>query len=559
MKKTFVLIALIFILGIVLRFYQLGDVPVGLHRDEAFLGYNAYSILKTGKDMSGVFLPLHFESFLYSPAGYSYFSIPFIGLFGLNAFSVRFASALFGSLTVLTMYFLTKELFQRFKNFKLLTFHFSLGEIAALFFAISPWHINLSRTATENVLVVFFISLGTLLFFLWLRKSYWYLLILSFLSFVLTLFLYQAPRAFLPFFILLLVFFAAKKVARHQIFIIIFLFFATIIIPLFLILVSNNLSLRIRTVSVFSSEETKLALNQFIREDGVQQIPVFISRVFHNKVTGYANQVIENYFKHFSYDFLFADKGFPDRYRVPMMGLLYFFEIPFLIVGISYILSKERDIGLFLIGWILIAPIGSALTFDDIPNLQRMLIVFPALSIIIAFGASYSFLLLKNNRLIFKLLLPIIALLMFYNIFFYLHQYYIHWKVYRPWYRHDGYKELVAKVNALLPSYKKAIVTDRESAPTIFFLFYGKYNPSQFQQVAYNSQLRDFDRISFNNYVFTQEECPLRFDPKTQTFTGEKNVLYVNSSLCKEQEGIKILETIKRSDNSEVFHIVVLE
>jgi 4-amino-4-deoxy-L-arabinose transferase-like glycosyltransferase len=81
-QKEKLLVILLFFIAIILRFYRLGSVPVGFHRDEAFLGYNAYSLLRTGRDMSGNFLPLHFESFIYSPGGYSYFTIPGIILFG---------------------------------------------------------------------------------------------------------------------------------------------------------------------------------------------------------------------------------------------------------------------------------------------------------------------------------------------------------------------------------------------------------------------------------------------------------------------------------------------
>src|SRR5438034_626247 len=105
-----ILLTLIIFLAFALRFYKLGSVPIGFHRDEAFLGYNAYSILKTGRDMTGHLLPIHLQSFLYSPAGYSYFAIPFIAIFGLNEFAVRFPSALFGSLTVLLTYFLVKAI-----------------------------------------------------------------------------------------------------------------------------------------------------------------------------------------------------------------------------------------------------------------------------------------------------------------------------------------------------------------------------------------------------------------------------------------------------------------
>jgi 4-amino-4-deoxy-L-arabinose transferase-like glycosyltransferase len=120
-KKVFLVLFSILFLGVFLRFYQLGTVPQGLHRDEAFLGYNAYSILKTGKDMSGNFLPLHLQSFLYSPAGYSYFSIPFIALFGLSAFSVRFASAFFSSGSIVLVFFLSRKIFEDSKDKNLIS------------------------------------------------------------------------------------------------------------------------------------------------------------------------------------------------------------------------------------------------------------------------------------------------------------------------------------------------------------------------------------------------------------------------------------------------------
>ena len=135
------LIILVVLVAGFLRFWRLGEVPVGFHRDEAFLGYNAYSILKTGRDMSGHLFPLHLESFLYSPAGYSYSAIPFIAFFGLNETAVRMPSALFGTASVVVLFFLVRFLFKRDLH----------ALLASLVFALSPWHINLSRVATEHV------------------------------------------------------------------------------------------------------------------------------------------------------------------------------------------------------------------------------------------------------------------------------------------------------------------------------------------------------------------------------------------------------------------------
>lgn len=549
-RLKLLMVLLIVLLGFLLRFYNLGQVPLALHRDEAFLGYNAYSLLKTSMDMNGNFLPLHLASFIYSPAGYSYLSIPFIAIFDLSSFSVRFASAFFGSLTVIATFFLTMELFYKLKN------KIWISLLSSFFLAISPWHINLSRTATENTVVVFFISLATFIYLIWIRKNSLYLLFLSFILFGLTLFIYQAPRAFLPFFIpLLAISFLMPIITKRRIFLIIVMFLSTIIIPLFLILSSKNLSLRIRTVSILAGSETQLVLDEQIREDGVEKTNNFITRIFHNKLIGYPNEVLSNYFKHFSYSFLFTDQGLPDRYRVPLCGLLYLLELPLFILGIWYLLSRNKRNSLFLIGWILLVPIGSSLTFDDVPNLQRTLIIFPVLSIISALGLLYVLSKVNKNKFFGKITLGLFSIIVIFSISSYLHQYYIHVNKYRPWYRNDGYEKLVKNVNNLRSSYKKVVVTNRESAPTIFFLFYDKYNPRTFQEETRNTTMQDFDRINFGKYEFSQEECPLKVD-KNGLVIGEKNTLYVNSGLCKPFSQARELGVVRRGDNSIVFRIL---
>lgn len=569
-------LVLIFLLGLFLRIYQLGNVPVGFHRDEAFLGYNAYSILQTGKDITGHFLPLNLESFLFSPAGYSYASIPFIALFGLSEFAVRFPSALFGSLTILIVYFLTKKIFTGFqisdlrfkKNHQTIqSSPYILHPIsyipltASALLALSPWHINLSRVATENVLVVFFITLGTLIYLRWLDKNKIYLLFISFASFALTLAIYQAPRAFLPLFIPLLLAVFAQKSRIKKMILPFLLYLTLIILPVIIILSSNNLSQRIRMLSIFQHPGTQLVLNEQIREDGAAASR-FVTRAFHNKVINYSSTFLQNYASHFSYNFLLTDSGLPDRYRVPQMGLLYLLDIPLIIFGLVKLLNKEKKIAAFLIGWVLIAPIGSALTFDDIPNLQRTLIIFPALSIIAAFGLVEFFNTQKiaKSGLYFKIILIILFL---YNFLFYIHQYYVHQIAHRPWYRQEGYRELVSQVNKLLPGYKKAVITDVETAPEIFFLFYSKYDPRKFQ-----TELKVTDwkstAIKFGKYTFSPHECPIHIDTYEDPLMrqekiyvrGERGVLYVNSGSCKNpQKYIKTISDIKRSDTTTVFKI----
>src|SRR5437773_2571614 len=110
-NKLFILLGII-LLAILLRFYQLGNNPPSIDWDEASTGYNAYSILKTGKDEYGNFLPLSFRSFDdYKPPVYIYLTVPSVAVFGLTEFAVRLPAAIIGVLAVLVIYFLCLEIF----------------------------------------------------------------------------------------------------------------------------------------------------------------------------------------------------------------------------------------------------------------------------------------------------------------------------------------------------------------------------------------------------------------------------------------------------------------
>jgi len=557
-RKSFIFLAAIFLLGVIFRFYLLGSIPNGFHRDEVFLGYNAYSILKTSRDITGNFLPLHLASFLYTPAGYSYFSIPLIALLGLNEFSIRFASAFFGAVTILLVYFVSRLFFekifpQKSKKINLISL------ISAFFLAISPWHINLSRTASVSTLVFFFILLGLFFFLRWVKISKNVYLFLTYLSFFISLLFYIAPYSFLPLLIPVLYVVYYKDLRKKKLLTNSVLFIIFMILPLVYTLISPNLSLRARTVGITGGEIPKILSAELIGEDGVLGTPAFVTRVFHNKPVIYANIFLGNYFQHFSYDFLFSDKGFPDRYRIPLSGLMYLFDLPLFILGIITLAASKKRYAYLLFAWVIISPIGSALTFDDVPNLQRTLFLVLPIVLINSYGLVWVWDNVSKNHMFRRLIFAFVVIFFLWYFIFYIHEYYIHGRLYRPWYRQDGYKELVTKIASLEKNYQKVVITNRESGPTLFFLFYLKYQPSLFQQETKNTSMHDFDRIAFGKYEFSEEECPLRevIDKSGHlSLSGEKNTLYVNSGLCKMGIGINVISTIKRADGSKVFYIV---
>lgn len=563
-RYLYLLLALVIIGGFIFRFYNLGLTPVSVDKDEAFLGYNAYSLLKTGKDMTGVTYPSHLSSFLYTPAGYSYLSLPFIALFDLSAFSVRFASALFGSITVIVCFFLAREIFSFSK-----TFHLSILSLLVPFFlAISPWHINLSRTASTITPVVFFISLGVLLYLYWLRRGSFWLLLLSFISFFLSMTLYVAPYSFLPLLIPVMAAVFYKEVKNKKSLLVVGLLYSLcIVIPLCITLFSADLSIRARSLSIFHHTGVQLVLDEHLREDGVAQTNRFETRVFHNKLVSYSTFFLDNYFRHFSYPFLFSDQGLPLRYKIPYQGLLYLFELPLIILGGIYLFKKHRRIALFFTIWILLVPIGSSLTIDDVPNLQRTLFIFPALSLFISAGAIQvvSFFRPLSLKLLFT---GILALCIAYSVLFYLHQYYIHQLYHQPWHRQEGYQELVMTVNELLPNYEKVVVTNWESVPSIFFLFYGKYDPAHYQQLTQGEFTEEYKNIGFDKYEPTAEECPLqekvRLDPVTKAqskvIEGREGVLYINHGPCETPTNhVKTVKEIKRLDGTTVFRVLTYQ
>jgi len=565
-RNTIILLCLLFILGIVLRFFELSSFPNGFSRDEAFLGYNAYSILVTGKDINGHFLPLFLESFLYTPAGYSYISVPFIKIFGLSIFSVRFASAFFGALSIPALFFLTKSLLalDKEKKYSQKTVEI-ISLVAALFITISPWHINLSRTASVSTVVTFFIVLGCYFFTRWLLFKKNIYIIFTFVSYLLSLFFYIAPFSFLPFFILLsyFLFKGAIPKANKKIF---FILLVVFLVPVIYVFSSQNLSLRIRSLSLTESPLVKLVLTEDTARDGVGNIMPIVARSFHNKVTVISDMFAQNYFSHFSYNFLFRDSGFPERFKIPGSGLLLPINLLFIALGIFYLFRSEGKLRWLLIGWVLLGPVGSGFASDDVPNLQRTLFMLPPIFVVSSIGIVNFYLQFSKRRFIGSIVGIILLSIFMYQFIYYIHQYYFHENAYRPWYRQDGYQQLIEKINRLKGGYSNIVITNRESAPTIFLLFFNKFDPASMQATIKKSELRDTDRISFSNYEITQEECPLKVEVDLatgiKTLVGEKGVLYVNSGFCNNEDlppSVKVLDTVLRGDGSKVFFIMSID
>src|SRR4029079_13014512 len=144
MKKPKVLLVVILLIASFLRLWKLSEVPVSMFGDELDVGYQAYSILKTGRDYYGNFMPLQFHSLAeYLTPLCLYSSVPTVAIFGISPLGVRLPAALFGILGIWGFYLLIRELLRKDEKGELIAL------VAALVLAISPCHIQYSRAGFE--------------------------------------------------------------------------------------------------------------------------------------------------------------------------------------------------------------------------------------------------------------------------------------------------------------------------------------------------------------------------------------------------------------------------
>lgn len=309
---------LIVLIGAFLRLVNLGTVPKGLYFDEVLYGLDSYSILKTGRDLYGHFLPLTFQSSGYYPPLYTYILVPFLAVLGLSYFSVRLPAALAGIGGVLAVYFLTKIVVGKKKSLAPL--------IASFLLAFSPWHIHLSRVAFLAGFGTIFIVLAVYIFLKFPDKKF--SLATSAVLLAISTQIHYGYKLISPLLFILLVVWTLKKIKINQkkVILVIFIWLGAILV--------NGLAYE--------------HYNAGFRA---------------NELRGKSNiNIAKQYLNSFSFDFLFANG---DRYPLEnpwqKRGQLQLILLPFLVIGIARLGKIERPKRMILIAWLLLTPVASAL------------------------------------------------------------------------------------------------------------------------------------------------------------------------------------------------------
>jgi 4-amino-4-deoxy-L-arabinose transferase-like glycosyltransferase len=479
MRSTKLILFSIFTFSFILRIYLLDKIPNSISGDEAAFGYNAYSILKTGKDEFGYKYPLSFRSFDdYKNPVFGYALIPFIVVLDLTEWSIRFPSVIAGTGVVLLFFFITRKLSSDTK----------LSLMATFLAAISPWLIQYSRVAIEGEFALFLTLFGLFLFLKGKEKNIYY--IFSAVVWGLAFYTYYSSKVWILLFVpyLLLI---GRKINRYLILGIVM--FTIMILPYFYLLKTTNIGLRSYAISVFADQTQIQKDINLMAADWEKNI--HIGKFIHNRRLTFLNQALSGYLKILSPEILFAQSGYN---QISSTRLLYLWQLPLISLGIIFLL-RNKNLFLFVVIWLLIGFLPGGLTALPVFDRRILLNSYP-LIILTSIGFINLIRRILKDAFWGKLIL---VLLLTSSFYLYLHNYFIHGQNEVVYLWGNGMKEVVWATQKEKKNYGEVVVSMKLNAPLTYFLFYGKYPPEKYLQEGgtisggFMEEVNRFDKYSF--------------------------------------------------------------
>lgn len=528
MKKSFFVLLAILALAVFLRTFNLDKVPSSLFGDEVDVGYQAFSLLKTGQDLRGNLWPTLIQSLAeYRAPLYIYSTIPFIATFGLNEWGVRLPAVFWGILGILGLFLLVRKIF----NEKIALF-------SAFFLTISPWHIHYSRASFEVTMLLAFFIFATYFFIRGLEKKW--LFILSTLIFALTPYIYSTAVIFMPLLLLILAVIFRKELKKQiKTILLSFLVMVIILLPFGVNTFFGQAGERFSIVSIFTNKDLQEKVQLAQKSES---LPFETQRLFHNKPLIWMQNFSLNYLRAFSPEFLFLQGDPNSRHSIHEMGQMYFYEIVLLLIGLWVVVKMENRWKWLILGWLLLAPIPAALTFDGGFHATRNFLMLVPLMILLAKGVP------KN-----KYLFSILFLLFIFNFIFFMHRYFIHFpNEWRAW--HFGYKESFAYIKENEKDYEKIVINNSYEPSLIRFLFWTKYDPQKFHKNFKGDNLSEFalDKYYFGSLGGPSEDL---LDKKTLYMASARNDI-TNPETTLKHSNVKLLKEVDSPTGEPIFYLL---
>ncbi len=545
-SKTAIIFSLIILLAAYLRFFHLSSIPSGFIPEEVSTGWNAYSILKTARDEWGTFLPLIFrETGGFKLTLNSYMIVPVMAIFGVNEFAVRATTAMAGLLAVILTYFLSKEMFKRKR----------VALLASLFLALSPWHIAMSRYGVDvNWGIPLFLS--GLLFFLKSRIKP-HFLILSGIIFALSYHTYFNYIVFTFLFMLFLLVIDRKRLIDKSVRKQVLIFITIQILFLLPFILGKNIAVRFSQATSFGNIGMVNRINEK-RQACLTHSPGLVCQLMYNKPLENLQEITKNIINHYSTTtfFLYGSNlglsGMPGR-----MGFFHLFEFPLLVLGLIAIVKKGK-VTPIIPAWAILYGVPSGLAGAE--HIWRMLTLLPLPQMVEAFGL-LALIGLLRKRILATLAITLLISLSFLRFGIDYYQYFPFAQGSNGYY---GFKELYGYLGSIEKDYDYIVVAPLKlgfNQLYIYYLFYNKYNPSDYQKgIGVDRRVGDqnwvwVDRIG--KWFFVGEPTKVKY-PLTDKTLLIYDSLNTDEIIYDKSFKTEVIHTISYPNNDPAFYIMKL-
>lgn len=457
-------------LALLTRVFLLGGFPVSLTIDEADHAYNAYSLLHTGRDEWGAKVPLIFKTVGdYTPPTVIYSMVPAIAIFGNTELAARLPLAVIGSLAVFVWFYILRHL----------RFNRAASLLSAIWLAVLPWHVHMSRYGHEAIAASTFLLLGLAFFLRSLRRQSFFDFSLCLSFFSLSVWSYF-DRLFPP-----LLFIVLLVLNRHRL---------KFLVALPSKLLISTLPLFVFTIPFFYLLFTTPAITARAAATSILRDPGLNPYLHHGIYTSFTQKVFDNdlyrifhhwsakYLNYFDLRFWFWKAqgltlpGYPD------VGLLHLTDLPIFAAGVfALTISRNRLLRRLILFWFLIGPLAASFTMNE-QHVQRSLVWMPFFGLVIASGFQYLHLRIRKLLPIEYLVLSAISLAVFADIYF------THFPRFFSEYWHYGYKQIAQYACQNIDRYDNILISETfgslgpliSGIPYAYVLYYCPPDPRQF-------------------------------------------------------------------------------
>ncbi|WP_026670631.1 hypothetical protein [Butyrivibrio sp. AE3006] len=564
---TILLPIAVVVVGALLRLYKLGEIPMGLHQDEASIGYEAYILSAFGIDRNGFRFPVY--PITYGSGGGSplmiYLNVITTFLFGSGVTTLRALPAVLGIIT-LPLFFLT---IQKLSSTSIKTSeninslqningeYVWIPLVSLCIITFSPYHLMLSRWSLDSNTTPFWIILALFLFAqgMTLQKDFssfenvgtlfqtrdkkkrqvlsssdvkaTVIFALSAICYALSLYSYGATTIIIPIHLLIISIFCVKtgRMTPFQMILGIILFILASM-PLILFYAVSFFGLPQIVTQVFTINALTAKRSVFASGSGFMLAIAksFITMV-KNLTVGNSSEQILNY--------------------IPGYAPLFTFAFPMTIIGIiaSFIRAKRGEcMDIFIISLFVPAFIFGLFVEEDI---NRMVVLFIPAMYFLARGYIFTtseFILIEKStasKAIHAMMIACKAVapaIFFIGAVLFIKTYFGEYNKMSAEAFMPGYGEACSYANEAAADDKLVYSTySHLSAPYMVALYYTKTSPYEFMETVHyrddNSEFRIAD--SFGKFVFS---LPEDFDKAFGSYLDDGNIFILHRDDIAENE-----------------------